>query len=166
MLRALPAWLDREIAALNPGCFALVMATGIISNAMFFAGHPGLSAALFAANLVAYVWLVIATAWRIGRFARAAWTDLIDPRLTFPFFTAVAATDVLGIGLHLRGFAAAAFCLWLIALALWLVLSYVGFGVLILVNNAQGTNIIRGGWLIAIVGTQSLVLLGARIAVP
>ena len=35
----LRAWLDREIAALYPGCFALVMATGIISNAFFLEGR-------------------------------------------------------------------------------------------------------------------------------
>src|SRR5262249_53593630 len=30
-------WLPAQIATLDPGCFALVMATGIISNAFFFA---------------------------------------------------------------------------------------------------------------------------------
>ena len=35
----LRAWLDREVASLHPGCFALVMATGIISNAFFLEGR-------------------------------------------------------------------------------------------------------------------------------
>jgi hypothetical protein len=49
----LRAWLDREVAALYPGCFALVMATGIISSAFFREGRRGISDALFAANLAA-----------------------------------------------------------------------------------------------------------------
>ena len=35
----LATWLNNEIATLYPGCFALVMATGIISNALFFEGY-------------------------------------------------------------------------------------------------------------------------------
>jgi hypothetical protein len=33
--RQLPGGLDQQIATLCPGCFAPVMATGIISNTMF-----------------------------------------------------------------------------------------------------------------------------------
>ncbi|MEA2852253.1 MAG: hypothetical protein QOE02_2272, partial [Rhodospirillaceae bacterium] len=32
-------WFGKEIATLYPGCFALVMATGIISNGLLFEGH-------------------------------------------------------------------------------------------------------------------------------
>jgi len=53
---------------------------------------------------------------------------------------------------------------WLFALGAWLSLSYVSFGVLTILNTERGTNIIHGGWLIAIVGAQSLVILGTRIA--
>ena len=47
-------WLGREIATLNPGSFALVMATGIISNSFFFEGRRGVSDALFAINAAAF----------------------------------------------------------------------------------------------------------------
>ena len=50
----LRTWLPDQIETLDPGSFALVMATGIISNALFFETRPLLSDALFAANLVAY----------------------------------------------------------------------------------------------------------------
>ena len=50
----LATWINNEIAALYPGCFALVMATGIISNALFFEGYREWADALFAVNLVAY----------------------------------------------------------------------------------------------------------------
>ncbi len=55
------AWLRREIATLYPGCFALVMATGIISNALFFEDHHTLSQALFIFNAAAYPFLLAAS---------------------------------------------------------------------------------------------------------
>ena len=163
---ALPAWLVRQIATLYPGAFALVMATGIISNALFFEGHRALSDALFAVNVVAYPYLLAATLIRAFRFGRALWADLINPRLVFSFFTIVAGTDVFGIGLNLRGFGALALTLWLFALALWFGLIYLSFGVLTFLNTARGANVVHGGWLIAIVGTESLVILGTLVAPP
>src|SRR5690349_5125416 len=126
----LRAWLAREIASLHPGCFALVMATGIISNAFFLEGRHAVSDALFAANLVAYVWLVALTLLRAARCWRALRTDLLDPRLVFSFFTIVAGTDVFGMGFNLRGFGETAALMWTAALILWFGLTYLGFGVL------------------------------------
>src|SRR5450756_831988 len=60
-LAILPAWLKLQVATLYPGSFALVMATGIISNALFFEGRRELSDALFAVNVIAYPWLLAAT---------------------------------------------------------------------------------------------------------
>lgn len=161
-----PSWLLRQIATLYPGAFALVMATGIISNALFFEGHRVLSDALFACNAVAYPYLLAATLIRAVRFGRALWADLIDPRLVFSFFTIVAATDVFGIGLNLRGFGSLALAMWLFALVLWFGLIYLSFGVLTFLNTAHGANVVHGGWLIAIVGTESLVILGTLVAPP
>ena len=142
------------------------MATGIISNALFFEGHPEWSDALLAVSGVAYAWLTLLTVLRFTRFRQAAWSDLIDPRLVFSFFTIVAGTDVFGIGLHLRGNATAALCLWLFALLVWVALIYFSFAVLTFLNTAVGADVIHGAWLNAIVGTQSLVVLGALIAPP
>jgi len=160
----LRAWIDREIAALYPGCFALVMATGIISNAFWLEGRHAVSDALLAANLAAYPWLIALTVVRAARYRGALWRDLVDPRLVFSFFTIVAGTDVFGMALDLRGFAATAFFLWASALLVWLVLIYFSFGVLTFLNTAHGANVVHGGWLIAIVGTESLVILGTVVA--
>jgi tellurite resistance protein TehA-like permease len=140
------------------------MATGIISNALFVEGHARLSGLMFAANVVAYPWLAALTVARAVRYPRALWADLVNPRLVFAFFTLVAASDVLGIGFHLRGFGGAALGLWLFALVAWVVLVYFSFGVLTFLNTAHGANVVHGGWLIAIVGTESLVILGAFVA--
>jgi tellurite resistance protein TehA-like permease len=157
-------WLDAQIEALYPGCFALVMATGIISNALFFEGVRAASDALFAFNCLAFPWLTALTALRVIRFPRAVWSDLTNPRLVFSFFTIVAGADVFGVGIHLRGLTGIASALWLFALFAWLFLIYFSFGILTFLNTAHGANVVHGGWLIAIVGTESLVMLGSRIA--
>jgi tellurite resistance protein TehA-like permease len=159
-------WTSAQIAALYPGCFALVMATGIISNAFFFEERRLLSDALLGVNLIAYPWLVVATALRAARFRERLWRDFLDPRLVFSFFTIVAGSAVFGLQLNLRGFATAALALWLLALIVWFLLVYLSFGVLTFLNTAHGANVVHGGWLIAIVGTESLVILGTRIAAP
>jgi tellurite resistance protein TehA-like permease len=153
-----------QVATLYPGCFALVMATGIVSNALLFEGHHAWSNVLFAVNVVAYPWLFLLTILRLAWFRRALWTDLIDPHLVFSFFTLVAGTNVFGVGMHLRGFGSTAMLMWLLALIVWLVLIYFSFGVLTFLNTAHGANVVHGGWLIAIVGTESLVILGTVVA--
>jgi len=153
-----------QIAALSPGSFALVMATGIISNACLIEGQRVVSDALFALNVVAFCWLLIMTALRLILFWPALRADLVDPRQVFGFFTMVAGSCVLGAGMSLRGFAAVALALWVFALVLWLGLIYLGFGVLALRNRTGGADVIHGGWLIAIVGTEALVILGTIVA--
>lgn len=158
------SWIGRSVETLYPGYFALVMATGIISNAFFLEHYRVLSDALLAINMAAYPVLWLLTLGRFVWFRSALWADLLDPRLVFSFFTIVAATDVLGVGLGLRGFLGAASAMWVAAFTLWILLIYLSFGVLTFLNTAHGANVVHGGWLIAIVGTQSLVILGAAIA--
>jgi tellurite resistance protein TehA-like permease len=158
------AMLDGGLRDLYPGYPAFVMATGIISNALYFLEMFRLSQAFFVVNLAAYPILMIAIGVRLFRHTAALWADLLNPRLVFSFFTIVAATDVLGIQCDLRGFSDVAIALWLFALITWLVLLYLSFAVLSFLNTAQDANVVHGGWLIAIVGTQSLVLLGVRVA--
>jgi hypothetical protein len=93
-LRLIVEWADREIAVLDPGIFALVMATGIISNALLLQRHGALSDAMFAVNLFAYPWLLLLTVVRAARFGNALAADLLSPQRVFSFFTIVAATDM------------------------------------------------------------------------
>jgi tellurite resistance protein TehA-like permease len=142
------------------------MATGIISNAFFLEERRVVSDALLVVNLIAFPWLLVATALRAARFRERLWRDFLDPRLVFSFFTIVAGSAVFGLQLNLRGFATAALALWLLALIVWFLLVYLSFGVLTFLNTAHGANVVHGGWLIAIVGTESLVILGTRVAAP
>ena len=156
--------IDEQIRELYPGYFALVMATGIISNAAWFIGYPMLSHALFAVNAIAFPLLLLTLSLRLTRFHRELWADLINPRLVFSFFTIVAAFDVFGLQLFVRGYQQPAVALWLGALVVWTLLGYLSFSVLTFANTERGADVVHGGWLIAIVGTESLVLLGTQLA--
>ena len=128
LLHAVLAWIAREVSVLDPGCFAIVMATGITSNAMIAERQRGLSDALFRVNLFVYPWLVLATILRMTDVRAALWRDLANPRLVFSFFTFVAASDVLGLQIALRGFVTIPLLLWLSALAAFAVLTYFSSG--------------------------------------
>jgi tellurite resistance protein TehA-like permease len=158
------AWLRHEIDVLSPASFALVMATGIISNGFYFESPRALSHVLFAINVAAYCWLLTVTILRAVRVPCAVWTDVTNPRRVFAFFTLVAATDVLGVGLTLRGWELLAVAMWLAALVLWLFLIYASFAVLTFLNTGREADVVHGGWLIGIVGTESLVILGTLVA--
>jgi tellurite resistance protein TehA-like permease len=156
--------LNRAARTLYPGYFALVMATGIVSNAFWFLGPRALSAALLMVNVVAFPALLTLTTLRAVRYPRLLWADMVNPRLVFSFFTIVAAVDVFGLQLALRGHLHVGAVLWVIALALWVLLSYFSFSVLTFMNAGHSADVVHGGWLIAIVGTESLALLGVRVA--
>jgi tellurite resistance protein TehA-like permease len=161
---AVGRWLHDGLRGLYPGYFALVMATGIVSNAFFYLGHDALSDVLFAVTLVAFPVLIVATAVRVAAWPSAVWSDLVDARLVFSFFTFVAASDVVGLQMHLRGHDHVALGMWLVGLTVWTALGYFSFAVLTFDEGRTGVDVVHGGWLIAIVGTESLVLLGAPLA--
>ncbi|GLU33614.1 tellurite resistance/C4-dicarboxylate transporter family protein [Trinickia caryophylli] len=159
-----PGRIGTLIRDAYPGYFAMIMATGIVSNSAGALGFGVLSDFLFALNVFLFPLLLIVLAARALHYRAALWRDLTDPKLVFSFFTVVAAADVFGIQCFLRGFTTAALALWLFALAAWIFLSYFSFSVLMFINTRRGADIVHGGWLIAIVGTESLTVLGAMLA--
>jgi hypothetical protein len=89
--------------------------------------------------------------------------DLVSPHFVFSFFTIVAATDVLGVAIAMCGFVGAPLPMWLFAFLIWLLLTYFAFRVFAFSNTANGADVIQGAWLNAVVGTQSLVILGMLV---
>ena len=152
------------LQALHPGNFALVMASGIISTGLRIQGQQWLADVLCVFTLVAWVCLLALSLLRLIRFSSAVRIDLLNPRRVFSFFTLVAATNIVGLLLHQHGYATLALACWVIAFAVWCLLLYLSFSVLTFLTHERNVNIVHGGWLISIVGTQSLVLLGAKIA--
>lgn len=151
------------VATLNPGYFAIVMSTGIISVAMDFKGYQALSVALLVITAVAWVVLVVLTAWRMARFWPQFLADFTDPRRGFGFFTFTAATGVLGSRLVEVNWTIAAVLLCIDA-ASWLVLGYVVPWTAVLHPSSRptlpGAN---GTWFIWAVGSQSVAVLAASL---
>ena len=152
--------------SLHPAYFAMVMATGILAISCKLLGLEPLPQILFAINVPAYVVLWVLTIFRALRHPRPFLADFRSHQRAPGFFTTVAATAVIGVQLALQQQALdAARLLWWFALALWLILTYAIFTSLTVRESkpdlADGIN---GGWLTAVVATQSLVVLGTIVA--
>ncbi|MBP8270502.1 MAG: tellurite resistance/C4-dicarboxylate transporter family protein, partial [Sphaerotilus sp.] len=139
------------------------MATAILAQGMRLQGLPELATALGATAATAYVVLMVLSLLRLAVAPRAVGEDLLDPGLVFGFFTLVAATGLLGLLALQVGLAGLAIALWGLAFVAWCLLLYLAFAVLTFLTHERNVNIVHGGWLIAIVGTQSLVVLGAAL---
>ncbi|OKI02360.1 hypothetical protein A6A06_15035 [Streptomyces sp. CB02923] len=87
------------IERLPPGCFACVMAAGIVSRAATTIGARSLARVLLMLGALLYAGLVGATVWRIAAHRSRVAQDAADPARAFGFFTFVAASDVLAAGL-------------------------------------------------------------------
>lgn len=155
-----PDWLQ----SLHPGNFAMVMASGILSMGFSMLQVDLLARALYVVALLAWLLLIVLSVARAWWCFAAVRLDLLNPRMVFSYFTLVAATDIVGLLLHARGHTALAIACWGFAFLAWCALLYLSFSVLTFLTHEHNVNIVHGGWLISIVGTQSLVLLGARIA--
>jgi tellurite resistance protein TehA-like permease len=150
---------------LHPGHFALVMATGIVSIDLDQHGMPVLARVLFGMNLVAWVALVLLTALRLARFRRELVEDFVNPARGAGFLTLTAGSCVLGsqcmVLVHwpqlARGLA-------LFGALSWAALVYLFFAATITARIKPGfTRSINGGWLVAVVATQSLAVLLALL---
>ena len=154
------------IRTLHPAYFALVMATGIVSIAAQLLRIPIVPRVLLGINAIAFVTLWTLTIVRVVRYPKDILADLSDHQRGVGFFTAVAATSVLGSQLVIVAkLERVAFTFWIVTLVLWLVLIYAVFTALTVKENKptldQGIN---GGWLVAVVATQSVSTLASILA--
>ncbi len=160
------ARLDAQLKGLSNSYFALVMATGIISLGAHLLDLAAIAVALFALNVVAYVTLWVLYALRLIRQREAILADLTDHRRSIGYLTVVAATCVLGSQtLLIGGEPGIATALLIFGAALWLILIYAIFTALTIKRDkpslAEGIN---GGWLLAVVSTQSIAVLIALLS--
>jgi len=142
------------------------MATGIVSIAAQLLRIPFVPVVLLAINVVAFAILWILTIVRIVRFPKDVIADLFDHQRGVGFFTAVAATSVLGSQLMIVVKQPdISFALWVATLILWLFLIYAVFGAYT-VKEVKPTldEGINGGWLVAVVATQSVSTLASLLA--
>jgi tellurite resistance protein TehA-like permease len=146
---------------LNPGAFALVMATGIVSIDLNQHDMRVPALALFGVNLFAWLALLALTGWRLIRFRRELVADFVDPGRGAGFLTLAAATCVLGsqclMVVHWPG---AARVLAVLGALFWVALIYLFLAATITARIKPGfTRSINSGWLVAAVATQALAVL-------
>jgi tellurite resistance protein TehA-like permease len=158
--------LSGAIERLFPGYFALVMATGIVSTASQSLGMPRIAWTLLAINVIAYAVLVLLLLARLVRYFPRVLDDLFDHARGPGFFTVVAGTCVLGTQLVLiTGNTTAARVLWIAGLGLWLVVMYAFFTATVVRERKPTLEAgINGAWLLGIVATQSVSVLGTLLA--
>ncbi|MGZ5094145.1 MAG: tellurite resistance/C4-dicarboxylate transporter family protein [Burkholderiales bacterium] len=165
-LREWRARVLADVAGLSPAYFGMVMATGIVGLGAHLMGMQTLAAALFRLNIFVYGVLWVLTLLRIARYPRFFFDDMVDHLRGPGFFTTIAASSVLGVQfVVLSDDYRVGFTLWILSIVLWIGLTYAIFAALAVKENKPSLDRgINGGWLLAIVATQSIAVLSALIA--
>ena len=142
------------------------MATGVVSLAARSLGHPVLAHGLFLLNIGLYCILCVLTVLRARRYPSLFFGDMVDHLRGPGFFTTVAATSLLACQfMMLENDSRPGLVLWTVAAALWFVLTYAIFAAFT-VKPTKPTldGGINGGWLLAVVATQSIAVSSALLA--
>jgi tellurite resistance protein TehA-like permease len=162
------AWhrLAEAVEHLFPGYFALVMATGIVSIAAHLLEMPRIAWALLAVNIGAYAVLTAMLVFRLLAYFPRVLEDLNNHARGPGFFTVVAATCVLGTEIViLTGRAEAAHVLWMAGIVLWVVVMYAFFTAAVVRETKPSLETgINGAWLLGVVATQSVSVLGTLLS--
>ncbi len=156
------------VRTLNPGYFALVMATGIMSVGVANHHLSTVSGLLLVAAFVAYAILVVLNVWRLVAHRRRMLADLRNPQIAFGYFTFVAGTDVVGTALVSREMYTPALVLLAVGACAWLVLGYVVPWSAVLGKGRSGPILesANGTWFIWVVASQSVAVLAAALEPP
>lgn len=151
---------------MNPGYFALVMATGIISIAAYQLGMIWVADLLFLISNAAYLILVVLIITRSILSPRSLSKGIALYDEGPSFFAIVAGTCVLGSAyVSVEESMAAGFILWIVGIVLWLVLSYSFFtSIIIRVSKPSFENTINASWLLFVVATQAVSILGTMVS--
>ncbi len=159
--------ISTAVADLFPGYFALVMATGIVSIGAFLLGMTVIAWVLVWINVAAYAMLLILLAARLVFFFPRIKADIANSARGPGFFTVVAGTCVLGSQLLIIGdYRSAAWPLWVFGFVLWVLIMYSFFTVMTVKEDKPPLESgINGAWLIAVVSTQSVAVLGTLLSV-
>ncbi len=150
--------LARAIATLDPGYFAVVMASGIVSIGTDLLGYQLLSRVILGVTVVAFVGLVLAYVARAVWFMPFVRHSLQDPTVAMAYFTFVAGADVLGVRLVMAGHAAVTAGLATAAGLAWVVLNYGLPWSIVARAHRPVFRDFNGTWFIWVVGTQSLAI--------
>ena len=150
--------LQHKIKTLLPAYFAMVMATGIISIALFFGGYHTFSYILFYLNLTFLAGLLGMYIYRLVFFIEDLMNDFRSFSKGPGFFTIIAALCIVGNQFILlyRNMEVATILL-IVAGISWLIIGYGFFFFITTSKKKKGlTDGINGTWLVIIVAIQAL----------
>lgn len=155
-------FLWSELATMHPSYFAFVMATGIVALGGYQLGLPEIATVLALINIFAYPLLCGLFIARLVFYPKQFLSDWTSHQRAPGFFTAIAATGIMGAQFAVIHQAPAfAEILWWIGLGLWIIFTYSIFAALtVQAEKPSLSDGIHGGWLIAVVATQSITVLG------
>ena len=149
---------------LDPGYFAAVMASGIVSVGAQLLHQHLLSEVVLVATEVAFVVLSAGYLTRAAAFRPQMAQSLRNPATAMGYFTLVAGTNVLAVRLLMAGHPLATLILGIAAAVLWLVLSYGLPWSIMFAARRPVLGDINGTWLIWVVATQSVAIVAAGLA--
>ena len=155
--------VPRAIATLDPGYFAWVMATGIVSIGADLLGDQLLSQVILGVTVAAFVALVLAYAARFAFYRPFVRQSVADPTTAMAYFTVVAGTDVLAVRLVLAGDPLVAFALGAAAAVVWVGLTYALPWSIVAAARRPVLSEINGTWLVWVVATQSLSIVATAV---
>ena len=157
---------DKIASNLLPAYFAMVMATGIVAIAAAIYQILWFAKFLFYFNIVAYIVLWLISIYRIMYHFDRYRADIQNHLRAPGFFTIIAGTNTLGADfLIIANNRTIAYILWIFGIILWLIYQYTVFTSLMFSVQKQPLNkAINGGWLVAVVSTESVALLAAQLA--
>lgn len=156
----------RRARLMEPGGFALVMATGIVSIDVTQHGMLLLGRVLFWLNWAAYLWLLLISALRFVFHRNEMIANFVAPGRGAAFLTLAAGTCVLATQCLLVVYMpllARAVAIW--GALCWVVLIYLFFfSTMTRRLKAPFSETINGSWLVVVVATQALAVLVAILA--
>lgn len=157
--------MKKAIQQFPPAYFALVMSTGILSLAAEELKMHGLAEGFFYVNLVAYPLLVLLLVLRIVLDFKGVWAELTSHAKGPNFLTLVPATCLVGNQfVQLRHNAAVGGARWVAARLAWVILGYsLLLGVSIRKEKPNLEQGFTGSWLLLVVATEALAVLGAKL---
>lgn len=155
-----------ETSNLNPRYFAFVMATGIISIEVNSLGMNLTGSYLFLINKIAYAVLIILMVTRFSLSPLELIKSITGHEQSSSLFTVVVGTCVVGSQfVAFRRNMPAGCVLWIVGAVLWAVLLYSFFTAMMTKESKRPIeDALDGGWLIFVVGTQAVSILGTMVA--
>lgn len=166
LVRIVRQFVQNDVKELSPSDFSVVMATGIVSMASHILGFSSMALCLFALNTIFFIILWVLILLRVYSFHRRMIQDLCRHSISPGYLTIVAGTCIFGQQLVTIVNSSTIACwLWFGSIALWLLITYSVLTAMIIVEKKPSMrNGLSGVWLIFVVATQSISVLGTSIA--